>query len=345
MLILHRTTFSNKCLNNQHPLPNNKTQPMLILANDGIHPVGKQLLEKAGFTVQTDKVAQEYLADFILKNHVVGVLVRSATQITEKELSAWNGLKVIGRAGVGLDNIDLKAAEEKGISVVNTPAASSQSVAELVLAHLFAISRFLQLSNREMPVSGVSDFGKLKKNYSKGFELQGKTLGIVGIGRIGQALAKMALGLGMKVVAHDPFIPEVGLSFEIPVFGEVKVFIKTISLEELLSESEVISFHVPKPKEGAMIGATEFQKMQDGVMLINASRGGVIDETALLSALKSGKVAAAGLDVFENEPTPKSELLNHPNISVTPHIGASTNEAQTRIAIELAEKVIGIINV
>ncbi len=316
----------------------------LILANDGIHAAGKQLLEEAGFTVQTDKVAQEKLAKFIVDNRVVGVLVRSATQITEAELTSWDGLKVIGRAGVGLDNIDLNCAEANGISVVNTPAASSQSVAELVLAHLFSISRFLQLSNREMPSNGVADFGTLKKSYSKGSELQGKTIGIIGIGRIGQALAKMALGLGMKVVAHDPFIPEVGLNFDVHIYGEVHVQLSTITLDDLLAQSDFISLHVPKPKQGSLITATEFAKMKDGVMMVNASRGGVIGEDDLLAALESGKVAAAGLDVFENEPTPKSELLSHPRISVTPHIGASTNEAQTRIGIELAEKVIEAIH-
>ena len=315
----------------------------LILANDGIHPEGKKLLEAAGFQVQTDKVSQEELASFIKDKSVVGVLVRSATQITELELAASSSLKVIGRAGVGLDNINLKASETNGITVVNTPAASSQSVAELVLAHLFTVSRFLQLSNREMPVSGTTDFAKLKKSYAKGSELQGKTLGIVGIGRIGQALAKMALGLGMKVIAHDPFIPEVGLTFDVHIYGEVKVSLSTISLDELLSQSDVISFHVPKPKHGSMITTCEFTKMKEGVVLINASRGGVINEDDLLAALDSGKVGAAGLDVFENEPTPKDELLNHPRISVTPHIGASTNEAQTRIGIELAEKVIAAI--
>ena len=316
----------------------------LILANDGIHLEGKKLLEAAGFQVQTEKVEQNELASFIKDRSVVGVLVRSATQITEKELSASSSLKVIGRAGVGLDNIDLKSAETNGITVANTPAASSQSVAELVLAHLFTVSRFLQLSNREMPVSGATDFGKLKKSYAKGSELQGKTLGIVGIGRIGQALAKMALGLGMKVIAHDPFIPEVGLTFDVHIYGEVKVSLSTISIDELLAQSDVISFHVPKPKDGSMITSSEFAKMKQGVIVINASRGGVINEDELLAALDSGKVAAAGLDVFENEPTPKAELLNHPRISVTPHIGASTNEAQTRIGIELAEKVISAIS-
>ncbi|TNF29415.1 MAG: 3-phosphoglycerate dehydrogenase [Bacteroidetes bacterium] len=312
----------------------------LILANDGIHPEGKRLLEAAGYRVQTDKVAQEVLSEFIRKNQVVGVLVRSATRITEKELGAWTGLKVIGRAGVGVDNIDLKAAEARGIHVVNTPAASSQSVAELVLAHLFTVARFLQRSNREMPVLGTSDFGRLKKDYSKGIELQGKTLGIVGIGRIGQALAKMALGLGMKVVAHDPFIPEVGLQFHVHMFGNVDVSISTISFDQLLEVSDFISFHVPKPKDGAMVSESEFNRMKDGVVLINASRGGVIDEAALLQALDSGKVAAAGLDVFESEPNPREELLTHPKVSVTPHIGASTVEAQVRIGVELAEKVI-----
>lgn len=313
---------------------------MLILANDGIHAEGKKVLEAAGFRVQTEKVEQANLASYIKGNSVVGVLVRSATQITEKELTASSSLKVIGRAGVGLDNIDLKAAEATGIIVVNTPAASSQSVAELVLAHLFTVSRFLQLSNREVPVWGTTEFSKLKKSYAKGSEIQGKTLGIVGIGRIGQALAKMALGLGMKVVAHDPFIPEVELSFEVAIYGQVKVSLSTISMNELLAQSDIISFHVPKPKDGSMINATEFDKMKEGVIVINASRGGVINEDALLAALQSGKVAAAGLDVFENEPIPKAELLNHPRISVTPHIGASTNEAQARIGVELAEKVI-----
>ena len=315
----------------------------LILANDGIHPEGKKMLEAAGFRVQTEKVAQADLAAFIKENSVIGVLVRSATQITKAELAASPDLKVIGRAGVGLDNIDLKTAETLGVSVVNTPAASSQSVAELVLAHLFTVSRSLHLANREMPDRGATDFGKLKKSYAKGTELQGKTLGIVGIGRIGQSLAKMALGLGMKVVAHDPFIPTVGLSFEVHIYGEVKVSLATISLNDLLAQADVISLHVPKPKDGSMIGAAEFARMKDGVIIINASRGGVINEQDLIVALDSGKVAAAGLDVFENEPTPNVELLKHPRISVTPHIGASTMEAQTRIGIELAEEVLAAI--
>lgn len=315
----------------------------LVLANDGIHPAGKELLENAGHEVVTNKVAQADLAKYILENDVAAVLVRSATQITETELLSSKSLKAIGRAGVGLDNIDLKCAEANRVAVKNTPAASSQSVAELVLAHLFSVSRSAHLSNRQMPASGASEFGKLKKSYSKGVELQGKTIGIVGFGRIGQALAKMALGLGMKVVAHDPFQASVNIDFEIAGFGKVDVQIDTVTLDDLLSQSDFISLHVPKPKDGALIGENEFAKMKDGVIIANAARGGVIDENALLSALESGKVAAAGLDVFENEPTPRQDLLNHPRISVTPHIGASTNEAQARIGIELAEKIISVI--
>lgn len=316
---------------------------MLILANDGIDIEGKQLLESAGFQVQTEKVAQDKLASYIKDKQVVGVLVRSATQITSAELNSWDGLKVIGRAGVGLDNIDLKTAESLGISVVNTPAASSQSVAELVLAHLFTVSRFLQRSNREMPIVGSSQFNVLKKSYAKGSELQGKTLGVIGFGRIGQALAKMALGLGMNVVMFDPFVQRCELVIDLPNMIKFRTTLESTPFEELIELADIISFHVPKPKGGPMIGKEEMQAMKDGVILINASRGGVIDETALLEALESGKVGAAGLDVFENEPTPNSALLDHPRVSVTPHIGASTMEAQTRIGIELAEKVIAAI--
>lgn len=316
----------------------------LILANDGIHPAGKELFENAGFQVQTEKVAQDDLAAFIKDNEVVAVLVRSATQITDTELKSWNGLKAIGRAGVGLDNIDLKCAKQLDVAVVNTPAASSQSVAELVLGHLFSASRFLHLSNREMPDSGATEFGKLKKSYSKGVELQGKTLGIIGIGRIGQALAKMALGLGMKVVAHDPYIDKVEVSLDIQGCGTVKVDLKTATLDTLLEQADFISLHVPKPKEGALIGSSHFEKMKDGVVIANAARGGVIDEDALIEALDSGKVAAAGLDVFENEPVPRADLLLHSKISVTPHIGASTGEAQKRIGTELAEKIIAAVS-
>lgn len=315
----------------------------IILANDGIDESGRVLLEKAGHMVISDKIAQSELAVQLKEQKISAVLVRSATQITRAELSSWAGLKVIGRAGVGLDNIDQVAAKELGIAVVNTPAASSQSVAELALAHIFTLARQLQGSNRKMPVSGTTEFSKLKKNFSDGWELQGKTIGIIGFGRIGQALAKMAIGLGMNVKMHDPFVPNCQLQIELSGIGPIKFELESSTFEEVISNSHILSFHVPKPKGGAMIGATEMHEMKDGVILINASRGGVIDEQALLAALASGKVGGAGLDVFENEPSPMPELLNHPRISVTPHIGASTAEAQERIGIELAEKVISVL--
>lgn len=308
-----------------------------ILANDGIDPIGKALLEKAGFTVVTEKVAQENVAKAINEQNYVGITVRSATKIRKDIIDACPGLKLIGRGGVGMDNIDVDYARSKGIEVVNTPAASSHSVGELVFAHLFNSARFLYDSNRQMPVSGDTQFDALKKKYAKGIELKGKTIGIIGFGRIGQAVAKIALGCGMKVLAFDPFIKEATINLEI--FGADKIAIKltTVSLEKLLAESEFITLHVPG---GKVITKKEFALMKDGVFIVNAARGGVIDENDLIEALNSGKVAHAALDVFENEPSPKKELLSHPKISLTPHIGAATDEAQERIGVELAELII-----
>ena len=308
-----------------------------ILANDGIDPIGKALLEKAGFTVITEKVAQENVAKAINEQNYVGITVRSATKVRKDIIDACPGLKLIGRGGVGMDNIDVDYARSKGIEVVNTPAASSHSVGELVFAHLFNSARFLYDSNRQMPHSGDTQFDVLKKKYAKGIELKGKTIGIIGFGRIGQAVAKIALGCGMKVLAFDPFIKEATINLEI--FGADKIAIKltTVSLEKLLAESEFITLHVPG---GKVITKKEFALMKDGVFIVNAARGGVIDENDLIEALNSGKVAHAALDVFENEPSPKKELLSHPKISLTPHIGAATDEAQERIGVELAELII-----
>lgn len=308
-----------------------------ILANDGIDPIGKALLEKAGFTVITEKVAQENVAKAINEQNYVGITVRSATKVRKDIIDACPGLKLIGRGGVGMDNIDVDYARSKGIEVVNTPAASSHSVGELVFAHLFNSARFLYDSNRQMPVTGDTQFDALKKKYAKGIELKGKTIGIIGFGRIGQAVAKIALGCGMKVLAFDPFIKEATINLEI--FGADKIAIKltTVSLEKLLAESEFITLHVPG---GKVITKKEFALMKDGVFIVNAARGGVIDENDLIEALNSGKVAHAALDVFENEPSPKKELLSHPKISLTPHIGAATDEAQERIGVELAELII-----
>ncbi len=253
---------------------------------------------------------------------------------------ACSGLKMVGRGGVGMDNIDVEYGRSKGVDVFNTPGASSQSVAELAMAHLFSLARFLNDSNKSMHTVGNTEFDKLKKKYSKGFEVRGKTIGIIGFGRIGQSLASYALGCGMNVIASDSFIKEA--SIDVSVGGQkVSVKINTIALEELYKKSDFISIHVPKQAGGkAVIGAAELAIMKKGVVLLNTARGGVIDEKELLNALNSGQVAAAGLDVFENEPTPVNDILVHPNISLTPHIGASTNEAQDRIGIEIAERII-----
>lgn len=308
-----------------------------ILANDGIHPDGRLLLEEADYIVDEDKIPQEELADRIADYDVL--IVRSATKVTKAVIDGGKNLKVIARGGVGLDNIDLEHAQSKGIQVFNTPMASSRAVAELAAAHMFALSRMLNRSNRELPAGG--DFKKLKKAYETGFQIKGKTLGIVGFGRIGQELAKIALGIGMSVRAHDPFVQEAEVGIQLNDFEDLKFCVKihTESLDKILRESDFISFHIPGSGKAA-ITADELAKMKNGVFLINTARGGVIDEEALLAALDSGKVAGIGLDVYENEPTPKEALLKHPNVSCTPHIGASTVEAQSYIGMELADKIL-----
>ena len=313
---------------------------MKILANDGLNQSGVDALQQNGFEVITNKVPQENLISYINENQVAVLLVRSATQVTKEVIDSCPSIKIIGRGGVGMDNIEVEYAKSKGISVINTPAASSGSVAELVFSHLFSGVRFLQDSNRKMPVSGNTEFAKLKKNYEKGIELRGKTIGIVGIGRIGQEVAKIAFGLGMNVKAADAFIENVEITLDFPNNQSVSISVKTEPLENVLNESDFVTLHVPAQKNGALLGKEEFAKMKDGVIIVNCSRGGTIDEDALLEALSSGKVAAAGLDVFDNEPTPRKDLLTHPRISLTPHIGASTEEAQNKIGEELAQKMI-----
>lgn len=312
---------------------------MKILANDGISDLGKQLLEQAGYTVLTDKVEQSDLVTYVNANQIPVLLVRSATTARKELIDQCPSLKLIGRGGVGMDNIDVAYAREKGLKVINTPASSSQSVAELVMGQLFSISRFLNDSYKNM---STGDFAVLKKNYAKGVELRGKTIGIIGFGRIGQSLASYALGAGMDVIAVDQFTQTVNV--EVPVGSMQKVSISitpTNDLASVLSKMDYISIHVPKQADGsAVLGAKEFEIMKKGVRIVNAARGGVVDEKELIVALNSEKVAFAGLDVFENEPNPNSELLNHPKIACTPHIGAATVEAQDRIGSELAELII-----
>jgi D-3-phosphoglycerate dehydrogenase len=315
---------------------------MKVLANDRISKSGIKALEKGGFEVITTKVAQEQVANFINSNNVDVILVRSATKVRKDIIDACPNLKIIGRGGVGMDNIDVEYARSKGIHVINTPASSSESVAELVFAHLFTGVRFLHDSNRTMPLEGDSNFEGLKKAYANGIELRGKTLGIIGFGRIGQAVAKMALGLGMKVIAADKFLSNAEIRVDFYTGQFINVDIITEPLEDLFKHSDFITLHVPA-QEGYVIDADEIAQMKDNVGIVNCARGGVINEVALIEALESDKVLFAGLDVFEKEPTPEIQILMHPRISLTPHIGAATLEAQDRIGTELAEQIIGLL--
>ena len=314
-----------------------------VLANDGISEMGVQILEENGFEVITKKVNQENLITEINKENFEVILVRSATKVRKDIIDNCPNLKIIGRGGVGMDNIDVEYAKEKNIYVINTPAASSSSVAELVFAHLFGMVRYLFLSNRQMPMEGDTNFKDLKKSYSSGQELNGKTLGIIGFGKIGQEVAKKGIGLGMKILAHDKFIKEQNITLNF-FNGEKKTFtIETSDLNEVLKNSDFITLHVPKIDNKALIGAEEIGMMKTGAGIVNTSRGGNIDETALMFALDKEKLSYAGLDVFENEPNPSIHLLMHNAISMSPHIGAATLEAQDRIGSELAEQIISLL--
>ena len=316
---------------------------MKILANDGISMSGIDALTEAGFDVITTNVAQEQLVSFINKNKIVVLLVRSATTARKELIDACPGLKIIGRGGVGMDNIDVEYAREKGLSVINTPASSSSSVAELVFGHLFGGVRFLFDANRNMPLEGESNFKGLKKDYAKGIELRGKTLGIIGFGRIGQEVAKIALGIGMQVKATDKYIDKVDIPVKLFNGESIKVMIETLKFSEVIETSDFITLHVPAQKN-YVIGKKEIQMMKDGSAIVNAARGGVVDELALINALDDGKLAFACLDTFENEPKPEIKLLMHPKISLTPHIGAATLEAQDRIGLELAMQIKSILS-
>ena len=311
---------------------------MKILANDGISKSGIDNLTENGFEIITTNVAQEQLINFINENKIVGLLVRSATTARKDLIDSCPSLKLIGRGGVGMDNIDVEYAKSKGIHVINTPAASSASVAELVFAHLYGGVRFLFDSNRNMPLEGEANFKGLKKAYAKGIELRGKTLGIIGFGRIGQEVAKIALGIGMKVIATDKFLDKATVEISISTGQSIKAEIIIQPFDKLITNSDFISLHVPAQEE-YVIDSNVISKMKKGAGIINAARGGVIDEVALVKALDDGHLSFAGLDTFENEPKPEVKLLMHEKISLTPHIGAATLEAQNRIGEELATQI------
>ena len=278
-----------------------------VLANDGLEKGAINKLTSLGFEVVNNHYDKGELG-VVLKDFDV-LVIRSATKVTADILDKSEGgkLKLIIRAGVGIDNIDVDYAKEKGVAVKNTPNASSNSVAELAIGHMFALARFIAISNYTMRE------GQWNKKKYEGTELSGKTLGIIGMGRIGKSLAKKAEALGMNVIYNDMFGKQDGLSYGF------------FELDELLKTSDFISLHVPYDKEkGCLVGKPQFDIMKDGVYLINCARGKVVDELALLEALDNGKVAGAGIDVFAEEPTKNEILVNHPRVSVTPHIGAVT---------------------
>ena len=312
---------------------------MKILANDGISNSGIEKLSNNGFDVITISVEQGQLIDYINKNQISVLLVRSATKVRKDIIDNCNSLKIIGRGGVGMDNIDVEYAQSKGIKVINTPAASSSSVAELVMAHLYSCVRFLHISNRNMPLEGDSNFKKLKKSFAKGSELKNKTLGIIGFGRIGQEVAKLAIGVGMNVRFYDLHNKKVNLKLEFFNSNSLDINLISDSFESTLKNSDFITLHVPAQKK-YVIGHKEFELMKNGVGIINAARGGVIDEVALDNFISKNKISFAALDTFENEPNPEIKLLMNPKISLSPHIGAATIEAQDRIGLELADQII-----
>ena len=307
-----------------------------ILVNDGMHQAGIDMLIDARHQVDTNNIPQGELMEKLVGYDAI--CVRSATRVRADLIDNCPNLKIIGRGGVGLDNIDVDHAKAKGIHVLNTPAASSRSVAELAMGHLLSVARYIHDANLQMPTKGTSDFKSLKKSYSKGFELEGKKLGIIGFGRIGQETARIALGLGMEVLAVDPYQDVVRISVG-PKRLNLSTEVKTVDLATMLSEADAISLHIPNAGK-PVLAAAEFDQMKDGVVLINASRGGTVDEDAMMNALNSGKLRAAGLDVFVGEPNPRKDILSHANVSSTPHIGASTVEAQIKIGQELAQQII-----
>lgn len=314
---------------------------MIVLANDGISEKGIQLLKEADITVLDARVSAEHLSNFINENNVDVLLVRSATQVRKNLIDECPNLKIIGRGGVGMDNIDVDYAIDKGIYIINTPKASCKSVAELVFAHFFSLARFLHESNRLMPLEGETKFNTLKKSFNNATELSGKTLGVIGMGNIGLEVIKIGISLGMSIVAYNrtPKTENVKISF---FDGQSLHFeIKSVNLDEVLKKSDFISINISNA-EKYFIDNEQIVMMKEGVFIANTARGGVLNEVALIDAIERGKVAGAALDVFENEPNPEIEILMNPALSLSPHIGGNTLEAQNRIAEELAEQIIKI---
>ncbi len=295
-----------------------------VLATDGMDKGGIAKLVELGCQVDCDFYEPDALCEAVKQYDVL--VVRSATKVRVPQIDAAaeaGKLKLIIRGGVGVDNIDVDYAESKGIAVRNTPRASSDAVAELALAHMLSVARFISVAGHTMRE------GKWEKKAYKGIELSGKTVGIIGYGRIGQALGRRCQALGMKVLAHDVY--------KIPTL-ECDTM-RYVEMDELLANADIISLHVPSLPGQPIVCEETIAKMKDGVILINTSRGTNVDEAALLAALESGKVYGAGLDVFAEEPAKNAALYSHPHVSCTPHIGASTKEAQKRIGAEIVDLI------
>ena len=296
---------------------------MKVIVSDPIADKGVEMMRQAGIEVDVNTgLPPEELERTI--GGYEAIVVRSATKVRKPLIEAGRNLKLIVRAGVGLDNIDVEYARSKGIAVMNTPAASSNAVAELTVGYLLALARRLPQTTASMRA------GKWEKKKFRGSEIAGKTLGLVGYGRIGWLVAKKALALGMKIIAYDPYVADPrGLEMEF------------VSLDELLRKADYISLHLPLTDETRdLIGGPQFEIMKDGVRIINCARGGTINEDALYEAIRSGKVAGAALDVYLEEPVRDNKLFELDEVIGSPHIGAATVEAQHRVSVEVAEKVI-----
>ena len=312
---------------------------MIVLANDGISQNSKKELIDLKFKIFDTKIDQSELIKYINMNHIEIILVRSATIINSEILNNCKSIKLIGRAGVGLDNIDLISAKKNNVRVFNTPNASSISVAELVISHLLSANRNLHITNRSMPLNGETKFKEIKSHSSECKEVMFKTLGIIGLGRIGQEVAKRAFSLGMNVIAFDKKIEKIKIHLDHIKNQNIFFDLKISSLNDVLKESDFITLHIPKIKDKPFIGRNEFDIMKKGVGIINTSRGGLIDESELIKFLNNKKVSFAALDVYENEPVPNIQLLMHDKISLSPHIGGSTVEAQERIGDEIVKEI------
>ena len=313
---------------------------MKVLANDGISKAGENTLKEAGIEILDNRVAQDHVINFINDNNVDVLLVRSVTKVRQELIDACPGLKIIGRGGIGMDNIDVEYARSKGIKVINTPTASSKSVAELVFGHFISLARFLHESNRLMPLEGDTHFSAMKKSFSNAYELSGKTLGVIGFGSIGQEVIKIGIALGMKVnvLTRSPKTEVLTLNFFNGQSVDFEIT-STNDMDAFLKDADFISINTPKTNE-YIIDTPQFEKMKDGVYIVNTARGGVINEVTLIDFIESGKIAGAALDVFENEPSPELPLLMNPALSLSPHVGGNTVDAQEKIGIELAEQII-----